>query len=89
MNRDLRRSMQRKAHDQKQMNYEASKIVMHNKTKQAMDNGILMGFYCAIQMIGDICDEVTGIGDKRKQELIRIYQRKMVELKGRIERGDI
>ena len=88
MNRDMKRAFDRKAYDKKSMPFsvDAQKIVTHNKVKQAMDEGIVMGFYCAVNMIGSICDQVSGIGEKRKQELIRIYQQKMLELKARIEK---
>lgn len=89
MNRDLRRSMQRKTHDQKVISYDANKIITHNKVKQAMDEGIIMGFYCAVKMIGDVCDQVNGIGEKRKQEMIRLYNQKMLNLKERLHKGEV
>jgi hypothetical protein len=88
MNRDLRRSLQRKSHDQKFITYDANRIIEHNKVKKAMDEGIVMGFYCAIQMLGSLCDEVSGIGHKRKEQLIGKYKDKMVHLKQKLESGE-
>lgn len=88
MNRDMKRAFDRKAYDRKYMPFsvDAQKIVTHNKVKQAMDEGIVMGFYCAINMLDSLCDEVAGIGEKRKGELIRKYKEKMVKLKERIQK---
>ncbi len=80
--------MQRKAHDQKIISYDANKIIQHNKVKQAMDEGIIIGFYCAINMLSGICDEVSGIGDKRKEMLILKYKERMKLLKDKLERGE-
>ncbi len=91
MNRDLRRSIQRKTFDHnvngKPYSVDANKIIQHNKVKQAMDEGILIGFYCAINMLNSICDEVSGIGDKRKEQLILKYKERMVQLKQKLENG--
>ena len=91
MNRDMKRAFNRKAYDKKSMPFsvDAQKIVTHNKVKQAMDEGIVMGFYCAVKMIGDVCDQVNGIGEKRKQEMIRLYNQKMLNLKERLHKGEV
>lgn len=90
MNRDLRRSFQKKAYDKKSFPFsvDAQKIVTHNKVKKAMDEGIVMGFYCAMNMLNNLCDEVNGIGQKRKEQLIGKYKERMVLLKQKLESGE-
>ena len=54
--------------------------INHQKMREVMDEGIMLGFHSARSMIYQTALMVKGIGDKRAKELSELFDKRLMEL---------
>lgn len=84
MNRDLKRSLQRKQHHQQQQTTRAplamdfQQTIERQRLKKAMDYGITMGWMASMDAFNETLKGTKGIGKKRTEAILTqleaIYQ---------------
>jgi hypothetical protein len=83
MNRDLRRSLQKKTSERKQVSYDLNfqKNYLANVRRSAMAEGMLIGFDLTMQLVKESAKNVDGIGQKRFDALIEQIDLRIKQLK--------
>jgi len=82
LNRDLKRSMAIKQHHKKQIIKLDTQQMMHRQhIKNAIDEGIWMGFKAASDIFEQAARSVPGIGEKRIVLILKKVHERMEELK--------
>ena len=88
LNRDLKRSMAIKQHHKKQIITLNSQQIMHRQhIKNAIDEGIWMGFKAASDIFEKAARSVPGIGDKRIVLILDKVHEHMEDLKNAASRS--
>lgn len=84
MNREMRRRLQQNKVLTSKQNFiepNQQKIIEHNRIKQAIDEGIMLGFQACRLMILEVAKNVKGIGDKRANELYKSFDERFEQLR--------
>jgi Mg-chelatase subunit ChlD len=80
MNRETRRRLQQTNKKPVISDFNINKAVEHHKIKEALDEGIMLGFHAARLMIYNTAKQVKGIGENRAKELSKLFDEKLNEL---------
>lgn len=82
MNRETRRRLAQSKINKAPVNSGANinKAIEHHRIKEALDEGIMLGFHTARLMIYNTALKVKGVGKKRAEELSRLFDEKINEL---------
>ncbi|CAB4128319.1 hypothetical protein UFOVP103_35 [uncultured Caudovirales phage] len=82
----MKRSMQRKQSEQQAipaaMDY--SKTLAHIKLRQALNEGMTIGFVACMEMIKETLQNVPGIGNKKVESILSAFQIKLEEYKNKL-----
>lgn len=82
MNRETRRRLEQSKTNRAPVNSGATinKALEHHRIKEALDEGIMLGFHTARIMIYNTALKVKGVGEKRAKEIAKLFDDKINEL---------
>lgn len=90
VNRETRRRLKQSQTNKTPVNsgVNINKALEHHRIKEALDEGIMLGFHTARLMIYNTAKKVKGVGDKRAKEISRLFDEKIEEL-SKIKEGEV